>query len=191
MNRRGRAGGLWLASLGLTACAGAPPRSCVPPLPPQAPPALSTVPGRHAASQVVRLAFGRHAVTLQCAALAAGAVTRLACVDALGQVALRVEDDGGRLAASRGPGVPQTLDPHLLLADFQLAFWPLPTLQAAWRDTPWRIRQPATGLRRLTRDGCLFAEVHYDGDDPWNGRLWLVNLAYGYTLMVDSRETFR
>lgn len=157
-------------------------------MPPQTPPPLSAAVGRHVASQVVRLAFGRHAVTLQCAALTAGASIRLTCIDAVGQVALSVEDDHGRFAIGRGPGMPKTLDPHWLLADFQLAFWPLPMLQTAWRGTPWRIRQPATGLRRLTHDGCLFAEVHYDGDDPWNGRLWLVNLAYGYTLMIDSSE---
>lgn len=139
-------------------------------------------------SQTLSAVFGERELTLSCG-FSADAVTgwRTVCVNPLG---LRVFTLGaaanGTLTAERGPGVPEQLDPARIAADVQLAYWPLSALEAAYANTRWRVTQPAPDTRRLWLDQRVVAEVHYADVNPWNGRLWLVNLRYGYVLAIQS-----
>ena len=76
--------------------------------------------------------------------------------------------------------------PERMLADLELAFWPLAALQEAGAATGWVIREPAAGVRRVFHDGALYAEVRSGAAERWNGHVSLVNLALGYTLEIDS-----
>lgn len=140
-------------------------------------------------SQTLLAAFGDRAVQMQCTLSVGAADWRTVCINALGLrlLSLGVSADG-QISAERGPGVPEQLDPRRILADVQLAFWPLASLQAAYAGSAWQISQPADDTRRLLRDGRLVAEVHYASPDPWNGRLWLVNLRYDYSLAIRSES---
>lgn len=150
------------------------------------PPIASDLPPLPAqAMQTLHAAFAEREESLQCGIGTANGGWRAVCVNPLGMrlLSLGVAADG-QVTAERGLGVPEQLDPRRILADVQLAYWPLASLSAAYAGSPWRVSEPLSGTRRLWRDGRLAAEIHYADKDPWNGRLWLVNLRYGYTLAI-------
>jgi hypothetical protein len=108
-------------------------------------------------------------------------------LSAQGQRWFSLRYDGRSLETQISPQAPELFDPQRMLADLQLALWPLAALQQAFADSGWQVSEPAPATRRLRRDGRLVAEVHYGGADPWNGRLWFSHFASGYTLAVQSQ----
>ena len=83
--------------------------------------------------------------------------------------------------------MPASLDPERVLADMQLALWPL--RRGAGRVSRARPRRSASrspACAALMRGDALIAEVHYAGADPWHGRLWFVNFEFGYSLTIDT-----
>ena len=104
---------------------------------------------------------------------------------ATGQRVFTATYDGRAVTAERGAFVPADIEPERVLADMQLALWPLPALREALGER-YEVAEPFAGVRRLKRSGRLIAEVHYAGDDPWSGRLWLVSFEHGYSLTVDT-----
>jgi hypothetical protein len=166
--------------------------AAVPAAAPQAaamPPILdgSALGGARAASQVVRAAFRERELTLQCAVQVTDRGVTVAGVDALGRRVFTVTYDGQQASVEPGPMIPEGFSPDYLLADVQLALWPLRALQAAYAGTGWAVSEPYPGARRLRRDGRLIAEVHYTGADPWTSRYWVSNFERGYVLAVDPQ----
>lgn len=156
------------------------------------PPLLSpaALGGAHAASQTLGVAYGDTDLSLQCALQAdAGAVTLIA-VGPLGRRALTLNYDGRALRAEASPYVPAKFPPAQILSDLQFVLWPTAAWQAALAGSDWQMLEPSPGLRRLRYRGRLVAEVHYaDGHgDGWQGRAWLSNLAYGYTLDIATES---
>lgn len=140
-------------------------------------------------SQTLSAVFGERELTLACGFSVTATDWHTVCVNPLGLrvFTLGMEADG-RITAERGAGVPVQLDARRVLADIQLAYWPLPALQAAYRGSGWQVTEPAPDTRRLWLDQRVVAEVHYAGSSPWNGRLWLVNLRDGYALGIHSES---
>lgn len=139
------------------------------------------------ASQTLHAAFGRQSISLSCGLQSAAGSWRAVCVNALGLRVLTLgQSSDGQLTAERGEGVPEALDPKRVLADLQLALWPQAALEAAYQGSDWSIEQPSPETRRLRHQQRLVAEVHYASPSPdtkpWDGPLWLANLAIGYTL---------
>ena len=130
-------------------------------------------------------AYGDQNFELRCVVLVSADRLLLIGLMPWGQTAFELNYDGETITA-KSALLPQDFDPARLAADLQLALWPLERLEPVYREAGWSLSEPAPGVRRLRRDGAIVAEVHYADDDPWNGRLWLVNLRYGYTLAVDS-----
>jgi hypothetical protein len=95
--------------------------------------------------------------------------------------------DGARVAAETAPAMQAPLMPERLLADLQLVFWPLASLEKPMREAGWQLSEPSPGTRRLRRGEQLVAEAHYGAGDAWNGRSWLVNFEHGYSLQIDSQ----
>ena len=190
----GRAGArkisLLLASLTLGGCAllrPAPVRQ-----PAAAPrPTLSadTLGTSQIARQVVHAAFGERDATLQCVLQVTPERIALVALNAVGLRLFSVTVANGQTTVERAPGVPDNVQPERILADIQLAYWPLAALQTAYAGTDWNVTEPFTGTRRLLHDGRLAEEVHYaqNTDDHWQGRLWLSNFEFGYSLAVDSQ----
>lgn len=171
---------VWLAGCALLG----PPRPPTPPL--LAPSALAA---EHAASQTLNVAFGKQDLSLQCALQADADEVTLIAVGPLGQRALSLHYDGHKLTSEASPYVPGSFPPGQVLSDLQLVLWPLAAWQAALRDSDWQIVEPNPNLRRLRYRGRLVADVHYaDGShDPWSGHAWLSNLAYGYTIDIETQ----
>lgn len=169
----------------LTACAAVPPtpeasRNYLPILPP------ASLNAERSAEQVLHAAYGEREATLHCILDVSTERLRVIGLTALGQRVFTLEQDAQGVRVQRSPFAPGELQPQDILADIQLAYWPLATLRAALPpDT--RLTEPRSGLRRLYRNKRLVAEVHSAADDPWNGRLWLVNLERGYSLDITSR----
>lgn len=163
-------------------------------LPRSAPLALARTPTNLPASatQTLRIAFGEHAATLQCAFASDAGGWRTACISAAGQRVLTLTANAqGELEFEAGVGVPKQIDPRGIAGDLQLALWPLPTLQAAQTDPRWTLSEPVAGTRRLHHDGHLVAEVHYADADPWRGRAWISNFRHGYSLQLDTSSDAR
>ena len=186
---------LLVAVIALGGCAAsgvapsAPPRSvaALPPLPP------ASLGRERSAQQVVRAAFGTQEATMNCVVDISPQRMSVIALNAVGMRLFSVKLEDGQLEVERTPGVPEQVQPEQILRDIQLAYWPLPVLQNAWRDSSSEVSEPFAGTRRLKRDGRLIAEVHYPpaAKDPWRGRLWLSNFEFGYSLAVDSQAMDR
>ncbi|WP_051278016.1 DUF3261 domain-containing protein [Solimonas flava] len=180
------------AALLLGGCANGPVRSETPRA--AAPPLLApaSVGDALQVQQLLHAAYGSDETTLQCVVSDDLATLSVVCLTALGQRVFTLDWDGRQLKAQRAPLAPERIDPQRIVADLQLAFWPLAALQDGWRSSGYAVSEPRPGLRRVLRDGRIVAEVHR-GQPPlaggvWPARLWLVNLAYGYTLDIETQD---
>lgn len=154
--------------------------------PPLAPPGAV---GTRSAVQVIRAAYGARAVTLRTSIQVNDEGLEVVGVTATGQRLFTARYDGTKITADKSPFVPAGLDPARVLADMQLALWPLAVVQTAFRERGYSVSEPFTGVRRMMRDDQLLAEVHYTGADPWNGRLWFVSFEFHYSLTIDTTTT--
>ena len=136
------------------------------------------------ASQVIHATYGTRNVTLRTAIEIDASRVSLVGVTATGQRLFTASYDGQAVTADASAFVPKEISPERVLADMQLALWPLDAVRAVRHDG--EVTEPWPGLRRLTRDGKLAAEVHYASADPWGGRLWFVSFEYGYSLTIDT-----
>ena len=137
-------------------------------------------------AQVVRAQYGTNSLTLMGALEITKSELTLVAVTSYGQRAYTIRYDGRRVSAERAAFVPDSIDSERLLADLQLAYWPLAVLEPAWRVAGLKVSEPVPGTRQLWRDQQLVAEVSYYDVDPWQGRLQLRNMEYGYSLIIDT-----
>jgi hypothetical protein len=174
-------------SLALGACAVSPPKS--PDAAAAARPlvAPATLGGDRVVNQVVRAAYGARELTFNCVVTVKNRSMTLVGLNALGVRLFTVRYDGTRVEAETAPAMQGPLMPERLLADLQLVFWPLASLDKSLRDGGWQLSEPSSGIRRLRRGEHLVAEVHYASVDAWSGRSWLVNFEHGYSLQIDSQ----
>jgi hypothetical protein len=151
--------------------------------PPIAPPgALSA----RSASQVIHAIYGARALTLRTAIEVDASALKVVGVTATGQRLFAVTWDGTSVAAQKSGFVPDNVQPERVLADVQLALWPLTAVQRAFAPAGFEVSEPFAGVRRLMRGDALIAEVHYASADPWAGRLWFVNFEFDYSLTIDT-----
>lgn len=170
----------------LAGCAALRPGMVPAPLPPLAPLA-SSLP--RSATQTLRIAVGDRALALQCALRLGPDGWRTACVSATGQrlVTLQVDADG-RIDLEGDADRAGPIEAARMAADIQLALWPIQMLQEAQRGSAWSTQQVSPHTRRLLHEHQLVAEVHYAGDDPWNGTLWVSNYRERYSLEILTRR---
>jgi hypothetical protein len=138
------------------------------------------------ASQVIHAVYGARAMTLSTAIELDAATIKVVGLTATGQRLFTASWDGSVVSAQKSAFVPENVDPERVLADVQLALWPLPAVQQAFGRAGLEVTEPFAGVRRLRRGDALIAEVHYASADPWNGRLWFVNFQYDYSLTIDT-----
>jgi hypothetical protein len=169
-----------------------PSSSAIPvpaPASPLVPPQFFASPGAlspRSASQVIHAAYGSRVATLRTAIQIDAAGLKVVGVTATGMRLFSATFDGKRVSAERSPFVPKEVSPERVLADMQLALWPLAALQSGYADSGQTVSEPLPGVRRVVRGERLLAEVHYATDDPWTGRLWFVNFEFGYSLTIDT-----
>jgi hypothetical protein len=178
------------ASLGLlmlAACAHAPKRADstgAVSMPLASPDALAA----RSASQVIHAVYGARTIILRTAIQLDSSGLRVVGVTATGQRLFTAHWDGKTVSAEKSAFVPDSVDPKRVLADMQLALWPLASVQAAFAGAGLEVSEPFAGVRRLRRGDVLIAEVHYTTTDPWAGRLWLVNFEFDYSLTIDTSQ---
>lgn len=147
----------------------------------------STLGAARQVNQRLHAAYGEREISLDCVvSVNAEHLTVIGLVPG-GPRMFTIDYDGRTVSAQRSTGVPEALQPELLLNDLQLTLWPRSALQQALEHTSWAVAEPDPRTRRLTRDGRLVAEVHYATADPWTGRAWLVNFDRGYSITIDSQ----
>jgi hypothetical protein len=134
--------------------------------------------------QLLHAAHGAQDASLLCMVTITPQQITVLGLTAMGQRVFTLSYDGSELRAERSSFAPERIQPQRILADIQLALWPLAALQAATADSDWQIVEPRPGLRRLLRQQTLESEVHQG--EP--GRLWLVNLREAYSLDITTRE---
>src|SRR5689334_1320921 len=146
------------AALLLAACQSAPPARA--PGPTAAPtvtdathPALAApdAVGSRSATQVIHAAYGARSVVLRTVVETGPGKLDVVGVTATGQRVFTAHYDGRAIDAQKSPFVPDKLDPERVLADMQLALWPLAAVQAAFRERGLTVTEPFAGLRRMTR----------------------------------------
>jgi hypothetical protein len=142
--------------------------------------------GTRSASQVIHAVYGARSVVLRTAIETGPARLDVVGVTATGQRVFSAHYDGQTIDARKSPFVPDKLDPERVLADMQLALWPLAAVQAVFRERGLSVTEPFAGVRRVMRGEALLAEVHYASPDPWSGRLWFVSFEFDYSLTIDT-----
>jgi hypothetical protein len=173
-----------LASLALGACATAPHPRSASPRPLVSPAALG---GERVVSQVVRAAYGAREMTFNCAITVKDGSMTVVGLNSLGLRLFTIRYDGRAVQSETAPAMQGPFMPERLLADLQLVFWPLASLEAPMSAAGWQVSEPASGTRRLRHGDQLIAEAHYSSEDAWTGRSWLVNFEHGYSLQIDSQ----
>lgn len=143
-------------------------------------------PGPRNASQVIHAAYGPRTFTLGTAIQIDAAGLKVVGLTATGHRLFTVSWDGTAVTAEKSSIFPDAMDPKRVLADVQLALWPLAAVQAAFHAGGLTVSEPFAGVRRVQRGDTLVAEVHYATADPWSGRLWLVNFELDYSLAIDT-----
>lgn len=167
----------------LGACA-MPVRQDAPALLPLLPPAaLGT---SHQSRQIVHAAFGEREMSVQCILTVDARQVTVIGLSPLGQRLFDIRYDGQTVAVEQSPLLPADLPVQRFLSDLQLAYWPLPAWRAALAGSDWQVSEPVPGTRRLHHHQRLIAEVHQPDDTPWQGRLWLSNFEFDYSLSIDA-----
>ena len=151
-----------------------------------APLAPNTLGADRRARQVLRAAFGGREATLSTVVEVRGDELRVIGTTAIGQRVFAVHQRGTQIDVESQNPLANQVPPRQLLSDLQLAYWPLEVLRGALGDG-WQVKQATPDTRRLYRDDKLVAEVHYRDADPWNGRFWLVNFVFDYSLSIESQ----
>jgi hypothetical protein len=168
----------------LSACASQQTVQRAPEIFPVLPPA--TLGAERSVQQVLSVSFRDQEATLSVVLNVTPTHLQAVGLNAVGVRLFTIDYDGEHLKTERLPGLPEAIDAQRMLADLQLALWPLIALQAATQNTTFAIGEPIAGTRRVKRAGQLYEEVHYAGADPWSGRLWLSNYEFGYSIAVES-----
>ena len=146
----------------------------------------STLGAERSAQQVLSVSYRDQEATLSVVLNVTQTHLQAIGLNAVGVRLFTIDYDGAQLKTEKLPGLPAQIDAQRMLADLQLALWPLTALQAATNNTTYSIGEPVAGTRRVKRSGKLYEEVHYSGADPWSGKLWLSNYEFGYSIAVES-----
>ncbi|HET7313275.1 DUF3261 domain-containing protein [Salinisphaera sp.] len=104
-------------------------------------------------------------------------------LSAIGQRLFTLGWDGQSIRRGRGLGEAEDLPARRILADLELAYWPLPALQKALVDSDLRLERLGD-TRSLWRGDQLLWIAYRAPGDPWHSRLTVYNARLGYRLDV-------
>lgn len=105
---------------------------------------------------------------------------------AFGQRVLTVSYDGKEVKTWRHLMLPAQVQGEDVLADMQLALWPVEAI-AAKLPAGWRVEENGL-LRRLYLDQELVTSIAYSATPRWLGTIKMENLRYKYRLTIQSAQ---
>jgi len=159
----------------LAGCAIAPPQL----LTPVAPAALGE--SVEVRQQVTATVKGRTRV-MQVALKVAPSDLTMIGLSSIGQRLFTLSWNEGETTLTSSLGDVSRLDPTRILADLELAYWPLPALRAAL-EPDLRLEQQGT-VRTLWRNDELLWFASSDTGDRWTSALTIYNASAGYRLDI-------
>lgn len=112
---------------------------------------------------------------------------RLAMVasTASGSTLFSFVDQQGKQSSTVSVLLPSQTNPRFVVADFQLAFWPLKTIEQALSASAYHIKPTDLG-RQLWRADELIATIRYSHLDPWQGQVSFEHHSNGYRYQVET-----
>lgn len=166
-----------IAVIAVTALAGcAPPRPLLAPLAPQ------TLGQSVSARQQVTIRFADNVHSLQVALKVAPDDLTLVGLTAVGQRLFTLSWNGQQAELHSSIHSIADIDPARILADLQLAYWPLPILRQALPDN-LSLEQYGSA-RVLWRDDKLLWFASSTGPDRWHSTVTIYNARAGYRLTI-------
>lgn len=181
----------WLAALLLSGCAIQPPAP-QPLLPLLAPATLDQSLQALQALQLVVAKRGDWQQKLLFAVEADDQAVTVSALTTLGVALQTIRYDGQTLTIDEHlPGASDALNGRFLLADLQLAAWPLAAVAAALPAGLTVSDGPCSGAhhcRYLRREGTIQVEVRYQGADLWQAATEINQRQLGYQLQISTME---
>jgi hypothetical protein len=108
-------------------------------------------------------------------------------LDSLGRRGLTVIWDGKSVESETAPWLPTAIRPQNMLADIGLLYWPEAAIRAGLVGAGAALQTDRQG-RSITENGREIVHIEYDppGGPAWTGTAHLRNLAFGYSLDIQS-----
>ncbi|MGN8158852.1 DUF3261 domain-containing protein [Salinisphaera sp. SWV1] len=135
------------------------------------------------ARQQVTVHYHGHTRSLQVALRVVPNNLTLVGLSAMGQRVFTLDWNGQSIARGQGLDTGQRIPAKRILADLELAYWPLPALRKALVDPDLRLRQLGD-TRTLWRGNKLLWLAYRGHGDPWHSRLTVYDARLGYRLDV-------
>ena len=137
-----------------------------------------------AAAQSVQADYGGLAMAFEAQLAISPARLDLVVLDGLGRRALTIGWHGAGVAAEPAPWLPAQVSAANMLADIALLYWPEALLRPALAAAGARL-EIAPRQRSVFAGGQEVVRIEY-AQPGWGGRALLRNLAFGYSLNVQS-----
>ena len=91
------------------------------------------------------------------------------------------------MQADYSPGVPPEFHAGYVLKDYQLCFLPIAEVRKGLRNQRVRIDEHQGG-REFYHNEELLLEIRYENQNPWLGKVALINHQHGYSLEIKTVE---
>jgi hypothetical protein len=139
------------------------------------------------ASQIVVAHFRRVNYTFQAQIALMPDSLKLVALDAMGRRALTVTWTQAGIDYQTAPWLPARLRPADILGGIALVYWPDEALRGALRSSGAELN--STEQKRVVKaHGQDIVVVDYESGTGWNRAAHLRNLAFGYSLDIQSAE---
>ncbi len=112
--------------------------------------------------------------------------THITVTDRHGQLMVEMRHSQGQLRVKRTPHLPAAVSADELIADLQLALWPLDRLRAGLKP-PWTLAADGEG-RILRFNGITQARVDYQSEEPSSQPLPVYNAQNDYLLILSPAD---
>ncbi|MES1954805.1 hypothetical protein SAHY_09483 [Salinisphaera hydrothermalis EPR70] len=136
------------------------------------------------ARQQVTVHYRGHTRSLQVALRVVPDDLTLVGLSAMGQRVFTLGWNGHAIERGRGLKSAKRIPAKRILADLELAYWPLPALRQALTDPDVHLQQLGN-TRTLWRGDTLLWIAYRASGDPWHSRLTIYDVRLGYRLDVE------
>ncbi|MDX1695872.1 MAG: DUF3261 domain-containing protein [Ketobacteraceae bacterium] len=111
----------------------------------------------------------------------------IAALSHMGGPLFTLEYENGHLESHASEQLPDKFHTGYVLTDYQLAYLPVAAVRSGIRDASLRVTQTGDERQIMTGD-TLLVSIHYEFTDPWQGKVTLRHLQYGYSLEFNTIE---